>query len=196
MGENHWTHGPVFLRQPPDQWPAHPVTRSEATEELRNPTTCLVTMVTSSNHPMPDAQQFNSFNELVKVTAKHIHEAAADTKEPPTAEEFTQSELSILQSAQRDNFPEELQCLAARKPVPSFSSLNMLAPEYDALVGLIRVGRRLRHCQHLDDDAIHPVVLDPSHAVTKLLIRQVDHDLKHPGAERLFAELRRRVTNH
>ena len=37
-----------------------------------------------------------------------------------------------------------------------------------------------------------PVVLDPRHAVTKLLIRQVDHDLKHPGAERLFAELRRK----
>ncbi len=39
---------------------------------------------------------------------------------------------------------------------------------------------------------IHPVVLDPRHAVTKLLIRRVDHDLKHPGAERLFAELRRK----
>ncbi|KAJ8395305.1 hypothetical protein AAFF_G00032900 [Aldrovandia affinis] len=30
------------------------------------------------------------------------------------------------------------------------------------------------------------------HVVTKLLIRQVDSDLKHPGAERLFAELRRK----
>lgn len=37
---------------------------------------------------------------------------------------------------------------------------------------------------------VHPVVLDLRHAVTKLLIRQVDHDLKHPDAERLFAELR------
>lgn len=66
-----------------------------------------------------------------------------------------------------------------------------MAPEYDALFQLIRVGGRLRRCQDLEDDVIHPVVLDPRHAVTKLLIRQVDHDLKHPGAERLLAELRR-----
>lgn len=39
---------------------------------------------------------------------------------------------------------------------------------------------------------IHPIVLDPRHAVTKLLIRQVDNDLNYPGAERLFAELRRK----
>ncbi|KAJ8410824.1 hypothetical protein AAFF_G00187810 [Aldrovandia affinis] len=71
----------------------------------------------TTNHPLPDAQQFSSFSELVVACAR---------------------------------------------------------------------------CQELEPDVIHPVVLDPRHVVTKLLIRQVDSDLKHPGAERLFAELRRK----
>lgn len=50
----------------------------------------------------------------------------------------------------------------------------------------------LRHCDQLESETIHPIVLDPKHLVTKLLIRQYDSDLKHLGAERLFAELRRK----
>ncbi|KAJ8361749.1 hypothetical protein AAFF_G00427890 [Aldrovandia affinis] len=76
---------------------------------------------------------------------------------------------------QRDSFPEEVRCLAAGKPVPSSSCLITLAPEYDVSLQLIRGG--LRRCQELEPDVIHPVVLDPRHVVTKLLIRQVDSDL-------------------
>lgn len=192
-GENRWTHGPRFLQLPPDQWPVHPATMSEdVTDELRRPTTCLVSTVTSSNQALPDAQQFSTFSDLVKATTEYLHGAAAGAQGTPTAEEFQRVELSILQSAQRDSFPEEVQCLAAGKQVPSSSSLVTLAPAYDTSSQLIRVGGRLRRCQDLEEDVIHPVVLDPRHTVTKLLIRQVDRDLKHPGAERLFAELRRK----
>ncbi|KAJ8400031.1 hypothetical protein AAFF_G00400700 [Aldrovandia affinis] len=158
IGENRWTQGPPFLWLPPDQWPTHPIAEGEdVAEELRRPTTCLMATVTT-NHPLPDAQQFSSFSELVKATARHLHGAAADEEETPTAEKFKEAELSILRSAQRDSFPEEVRCLAAGKPVPSSSCLVTLAPEYDVSLRLIRV----------------------------------DSDLKHPGAERLFAELRRK----
>lgn len=192
-GENRWIHGPLFLQLPPNKWPVHPAPTSEdITEELRRPTTCLVSTVNGTHHSLPDAQQFSTFSDLVKATAGYLHGAAADAKGTPTAEEFKEAELSILRSAQRDSFSEEVQCLAAGKQVPSSSCLITLAPEYDASFQLIRVGGRLRRCQDLEDDVIHPIVLDPRHAVTKLLIRQVDQDLKHPGAERLFAELRRK----
>lgn len=192
-GKSRWAQGPSFLCLPPDQWPAHPVTESEdITEERRKPATCLVTTVTTTDHPPPDAQRFSSLSELVKATARYLHGAATDVEENHTAEEFKEAELSILRSVQRDSFPEEVQCLATGKPIPSSSCLITLAPEYDATLQLIRVGGRLRLCQDLEHDAIFPVVLDPRHTVTKLLIRQVDSDLKHPGAERLFAELRRR----
>lgn len=102
MGKNRWADGPPFLRLPPDQCPAHPVTVSDdITEELQRPTTCLVATVTTTDHPLPDAQQFSSFSELVKATMRCLHGAATDAEETSTAEQFKEAEVSILRSAQR-----------------------------------------------------------------------------------------------
>lgn len=75
--------------------------------------------------------------------------------------------------------------------IPANSRLASLAPEYDKDTGLIRVGGRLRRASDLDPDAIHPIVLDPGHSTTKLLIKETDCQLLHPGSERVLAELRR-----
>lgn len=61
----------------------------------------------------------------------------------------------------------------------------------DRAVGLGRVGGRLRIAEDLGPDAIHPIILDPKHHVTKLLIKKYDSELLHPGPERFFAEMRR-----
>ncbi len=61
---------------------------------------------------------------------------------------------------------------------------------YDDATGLIRVGGRLRRASDLDLEAIHPIVLDPSHHITKVLIKETDQQLLHPGSERVLAELR------
>lgn len=45
----------------------------------------------------------------------------------------------------------------------------------------------------LDPSTVHPIVLDPSHPNTRLLIRDYDARLCHPGPERVFAELCRKV---
>ncbi|KAK0150235.1 hypothetical protein N1851_008850 [Merluccius polli] len=37
---------------------------------------------------------------------------------------------------------------------------------------------------------IHPIVLDPCHVVTRLLIKDVDAHLLHPGPNRVFAEIK------
>ena len=68
--------------------------------------------------------------------------------------------------------------------------LSALSPEYDSCTGLIRVGGRLRRAD-LDPDSIHPIVLAAEHPLTKLIIKNYDAQLLHPGAERLFAEIRR-----
>lgn len=65
------------------------------------------------------------------------------------------------------------------------------APELDEATGLIRVGGRLRRCSNLTADAIHPIILDPQHPLTKLIIQDYDVKLHHPGPERVFAEIRR-----
>src|SRR4029434_10200333 len=78
------------------------------------------------------------------------------------------------------------------KPVPAASRLHTLAPEFDSGVQLIRVGGRLRRCESLEEVALHPIVLDPHHPITKLIIQDGDSRLMHPGPDRVFAELRQR----
>lgn len=64
-----------------------------------------------------------------------------------------------------------------------------LSPEYDENVGLIRVGGRLRHAEHIDMNTLHPIVLDPHQHLTKFLIKEYDANLLHPGPVRVLAEL-------
>lgn len=53
---------------------------------------------------------------------------------------------------------------------------------------IVSAGWRLAN---LDLDTIHPIVLDPGHLITKLLIKETDQRLLHPGSESVLAELRR-----
>ncbi|KAI3376264.1 hypothetical protein L3Q82_016772, partial [Scortum barcoo] len=97
-----------------------------------------------------------------------------------------------LPEAQLESFPEEVKALISDRPLPTSSSLGSLSPEYNKDTGLIRVGGRLRRAEQLELDTIHPVVLDPKHPLTNLIIQDFDENLLHPGPERVLAELRRR----
>ncbi len=100
--------------------------------------------------------------------------------------------MAALRQVQTDCFAEELLILRSNKPLPKNSRLLCLAPEFDNLSELIRVGGRLRQNSESEEDAIHPIVLDPHHPITRLIIKDYDHRLHHPGPESGFAELQRK----
>lgn len=139
---------------------------------------------------VPKAEEVHSYQQLIENTAASSHGAAAPPS-PLSADDYKAAELLVLQKTQRDCFPDELQLLQSGKPVPPSSRLVKLAPEYDADMKIIRVGERLRHSEYLDAQEKHPIVVDGNHPVTKLIIKEFDDKLKHPGQERVFAELRR-----
>lgn len=141
--------------------------------------------------PAPDHDHYNSWRELLEVKAQELH-GAAEAKGHPTAEDYRQAERVILQRAQLDSFPQEYSLLKAGKLVPRSSRLLTLSPEMDENGELIRVGGRLRRSEDLEPTTLHPVILDPRHPTTRLLIQDFDIQLHHPGPERVFAELRRR----
>ncbi|XP_033121323.1 uncharacterized protein LOC117120393 [Anneissia japonica] len=89
-------------------------------------------------------------------------------------------------------FPEEVRALKAGSPLPTGSRLKQLSPEWDKDTGLLRVGGRLREANAIQEQMKHPIILDPKHHITKILIRHTDVKLLHPGPERVLAELRRR----
>ncbi len=90
-----------------------------------------------------------------------------------------------------ESFLDEYALLQAGKAISPNSHLKTLAPEFDPDSQLIRVGGRLRQSHLLSPDILHPIVLDTIHPVTKLLIKQYDTQLHHPGTGRVFADIRR-----
>lgn len=189
---HRWSSGPAFLHEQPDQWPITPVSSEDPdTCELRK-FTLIGSIMTNVSTQIPDAAQFQSWQDLVQANIR-VLDGAADTStdKPYDAADVIKAEKMILAQSQLDSFPDEVKALKTKRPIHADSRLGSLAPEYDEGTGLVRVGGRLRRAEDLDPEAIHPIVLDPSHPVTRLLIRKFDQELLHPGPERVLAEMRR-----
>lgn len=186
--QSRWYQGPFFLRETPELWPKEPVTSPTDGNELRKTPVCSL-ITTVSGPGTPEASQFDTYGELLEATAHSIHGTAEGGL---TARDFKEAELLLLQQIQRECFAADVAHLKAGKAVPTSSRLVTLAPELDDTTQLIRVGGRLRRSTLLDQDAMHPIVLDPQHWITKLIIKDFDQKLLHPGSERVFAEVRRK----
>ncbi|XP_028298617.1 uncharacterized protein LOC114460934 [Gouania willdenowi] len=184
---SRWADGPVFLKQAPSDWPGlPPPLQSDHDGELKR-----LVVLTMSSSSVPDPLQYQNWNKFLEATTCQLH-GAADSNNPLTACSYAAAELEALQQAQRESFPEEVTQLKTGKPIAKSSRLLLLAPEFDETTGLIRVGGRLRRNLDLTVDEVHPIVLDPRHAITRLIIQDYDDKLQHPGPERVFAEIRRR----
>ncbi|XP_030609039.1 uncharacterized protein LOC115796760 [Archocentrus centrarchus] len=194
LGEpNRWSQGPKFLQLAPEEWPTLPLQHSSEsgdTTELRRSAFCGLSSTTDP--PSMDWSLFKTWKELMETLAQELH-GAAGLSGPPTASTYQDAEFFAFQRAQQESFADDYDLLKAGKPVASNSRLLCLAPEFDTTRAVVRVGGRLRRGEGLDPAAVHPIVLDPSHPTTKLLIQEYDTKLCHPGPERVFAELRRRV---
>ncbi|KAL7866046.1 hypothetical protein SRHO_G00112930 [Serrasalmus rhombeus] len=189
--DTRWFQGPAFLSRPEAEWPEQPSDKAPPVpEELRKHTFCGVTNLTTVL-PQLDISQYNTFQELLEAVAQSLHGAASDTSSP-SADDFKTAELNLLHQAQIDSFPDDMTQLQKGNPVSANSRLATLAPELDSSTQLIRVGGRLRHCEQLSPEVQHPIVLDPAHHLTTLIIKYYDNNLHHPGPERVFGEIRRR----
>ncbi len=147
--------------------------------------------VTRMPNPL-DPSEYISLKDLVEDTVQHS-QSDSNQSSSPTAKNYVMAERLIFQNIQQDRFPEQYEQLKTGKPVSTMSRLLTLAPEFDESSQLIRVGGRLRHAEGLELQTIHPIVLDPHHSATKLLIQDYDSKLCHPGPERVFAEMRRNL---
>ncbi|KAL0195042.1 hypothetical protein M9458_008614, partial [Cirrhinus mrigala] len=185
--ESRWNQGPAFLRQRPDSWPEMPpLAHVNQDSELKKSTFCgLLTSALS----LPDPQPFHTFTDYLNAL---LQPSAESPPSIATAEDYKEAELTALHQIQAESFPDEVFHLKSCKTLPANSRLLCLAPELDISTNLIRVGGRLRQISSLGEDSIHPIILDPHHPLTKLIIKDYDDRLHHPGPERVFSELRRK----
>ncbi|KAK7944873.1 hypothetical protein WMY93_000601 [Mugilogobius chulae] len=197
---NRWSQGPGFLLLPADKWPVNPsLTASESAQdsiELKRSALCNM-VVTNSDPASTNQPKATTWQQLIENKVKELHGAAVqqDPSLPaiPPAEMYKTAEQHLFQSVQKESFTNDYYQLKNNKPLPTNSHLSCLSPQYDQELDLIRVGGRLRQAENIDAAVAHPIVLDPSHPYTKLLIKDFDARLCHPGPERVFAELHRSV---
>ncbi|XP_038075608.1 uncharacterized protein LOC119743278 [Patiria miniata] len=188
-----WRDGPPFLSASPDLWPAFPYARAlaEDSSELKKSSFCGIVTVELAD--IPDLENYKSMDELIEAS-KQLCDGAAKDDGPVelTADQRAEIELHLFQRAQKSSFPEEWGALKDGKELPRGRRLLQLSPEWDGDDQVIRVGGRLRHAEGIPLFTKHPIVLDPAHPVTKLLIQDFDQRLMHYGPERVHAEIRRR----
>lgn len=85
---------------------------------------------------------------------------------------------------QLDCFPTDFTQLKSGETVLKTSRLLTLAPKFDSKEELIWVGGRLCHSSQLDPEAIYPVVPHAKHPITRLVIKEFDEQLHHPGPQK------------
>ncbi|XP_046347391.2 uncharacterized protein LOC124128018 [Haliotis rufescens] len=189
--ESRWKDGPDFMHQTPDHWPVTPVTIDSDNTEIKKSVMCGTIVVNTPQ--LPDAEQYTSWDVFVADVKESFDGAAfLENAQPLTAERFEQIENHLYQLVQIESFPQEFTALKSGKRLPPDSRLLQLDPIYDAESDLIRVGGRLQRAESLNTGIKHPILLDPQHVITKLIIRDQDEKLLHYGQERILAEIRRR----
>ena len=190
--KSRWS-APSFLSGPEEEWPSLPSTKQHDDEvELKGSPFAALTISNPGEDPEIDATQYASWDNLVEAYGRTLCEAKGETNlDFLTADQRVEAEHALFRKVQAESFPEDLAALAAGSPVQRNSRLAKLAPEIDADTRLIRVGGRLRRAE-LDLDVKHPVVLDCRHQIVRLLIRNADERLGHPGTGTVLADMRRR----
>lgn len=181
-----WSQGPPFLLLSNTQWPTLKLDThvEEDTSELRKQTRVYrISLDPHSNLASLDVSQCKTWKEALATAADYLTKLTMPDSN-------LNAEIILLQRAQGEDFPAELAALQSGKAVSPNSRLLSLAPEFDQTLGLIRVGGRLQRATNLDQDKIHPIVLDSHHHLSQLLIKDYDEHLLHSGPESVFSEIR------
>lgn len=214
---NHrWFSGPEFLKLPETSWPvpfsneATPETPEEWTGclavNVEGPIDKLTSRLSNFHRLVRIAAWVNRFvlnvrvammrnRQLVAVTGSKTHPVNGPKSERKTgrwqsADEFKSARMMLLRAAQRASFPDEVNLLKRGKPIRRESRLLQDTPFMDGN-GLLCVGGRLLNAQ-LNDDTRHPIILEPNHALTRLLVRLAHFAVAHDAVDRTLAEMRAR----
>ena len=106
----------------------------------------------------------------------------------PTVEELEEALSMCIRIVQEESFHEELYNLRSKKPVHCSSRLATLTPHLDKK-GVMRVGGRLSRAP-LPFSGRHPIILDPEHNLTRLIVYQFHYDFFHAKTEHILGKIR------
>ncbi|XP_070143520.1 uncharacterized protein [Drosophila kikkawai] len=182
-----WWHGPSWLTQQQDTWPApyEPVSDIDIEKRLiRNHLAC------------PKQDMFERFYKLDKALRAFAYVQRfiqRSQKRPIPGElqlsntEISTAERLLIFMTQRRYFALEYACLSQKRPIPASSSIKNMNPFLDPH-GLIRACGRVTASEVLQYDERHPIFLPYNCQLARLLV-SFTHRISLHGGNQLMVRL-------
>nr|XP_041632345.1 uncharacterized protein LOC121502707 [Drosophila kikkawai] len=182
-----WWHGPSWLTQPQDSWPAPYESVSDIDIEKR-PIRCHLAC------PEQDMlERFSKLDKALRVFAYVQRFIQRSQKRPIPGElqlsntEISTAERLLIFITQRRYFALEYACLSQKRPIPASSSIKNMNPFLDPH-GLIRACGRVTASEVLQYDERHPIFLPYNCQLARLLV-SFTHRISLHGGNHLMVRL-------
>ncbi|XP_055589815.1 uncharacterized protein LOC129741996 [Uranotaenia lowii] len=204
ISENsRWFKGPPFIYQQKQKWPKIPSTLGATEEELRP----RLMLHYATCQPIVEVENFSKWVKLYRLTAMFLRavkkfivflKIKRESQRPCILLPLSQDELIAAQNllyrqVQSYAYPEEYSLL--QKPsntsLPKRSSLFRVSPFLDEHQ-VMRIHNRAKNCQFTDLESKNPIVLPPTHHLTKLIAQHYHRNLLHRNHETAINRLRLR----
>lgn len=190
-----WWHGPKWLSQPID-WESHTnfphtnLTPSELEERQ-----VVLTVKTDTTNPLFSLR--SSYTALIRLVAYLLRFKANSQKINRTNRrkgvlsvvEMREATNTLTRLAQAETFAEDIASIKKDGEVKPNSKLKSLAPIL--IDGILRIGGRLRNAP-VSEARKHPVILDPRHPFTILIMQSYHRQFLHAGPQLLISMIRER----
>lgn len=105
-----------------------------------------------------------------------------------STEEISNAKIRLIKCAQKSMFSSEISALEKLTALSKGHKLKSLAPFLDSN-GVLRVGGRL-HESDFSYNSKHPIILDKSHPISRLIAKYLHKKYLHVGVSQLFALLK------
>lgn len=192
---SRWITGPKFLQEEEEFWPQPTWSdRTPPEEEMRKNAILHLQEVI----PLFDIKRFSKWTRLIRTTAYVIRycnivsgqKFGVQQSGELSPEEVMRAQKYWWKVAQQESFTNEWEDLVSgADSVPKNSKLAKLCPYVDEH-GIIRAKGRIDNASQVDVSVRRPVILDSSHANTRLLIQHFHEKCGHHGTEKIVNEIR------
>ncbi|XP_049886534.1 uncharacterized protein LOC126381018 [Pectinophora gossypiella] len=211
--EHRWFHGPPFLYQPEDTWPAEDTSETientnekrakllrvtarvlQFIEKLKGRERCAATRKRTAKRAEEDPiwkkiQACVPHRETGRGTG-HKHTPRQQRKIVPRAARYLHRARQLwIRAVQEEAFSAELEAIRRKKPLPADSRLKQLSIMINE-EGLVHLRSRVAAAADITTEQREPVILDGDHRWTRLYITWVHTQLHHGGFETTANEVR------
>ncbi|CAB3994162.1 Hypothetical predicted protein [Paramuricea clavata] len=197
---NRWLTGPEFLLLDESQWPedvTNRVVNDNIPDVVTESDVQFTGKVTTQSEPeeLVNLARYSSYSRALTVMV-YVQRLLRNCKVPvsertfgsPLVEELEKAKKTLIRQEQIKTFTSEFRELKRGRPVHKQSKLVSLTPFLDE-DDIIRVGGRIGKAA-IPFVTRHPIVLDSSGDLTKLIVMDTHNKLGHAGVDNVRNELR------